>query len=158
MRILITGGAGFIGSHFVELLAENECEIAIFDLMTYASNIKNIEEICCEKYLKHNIANKADVKNAYEDFNPDVVVNFAAETNQPPWQQGKKGRIMKLERKCKNCVFSKIRKNLYGIYCTKGQDIPNCEFKHFFLTWPTWLQEDAIILLERGEKIPGLTI
>ena len=65
---------------------------------------------------------------------------------------------MKLERKCKNCVFSKIRKDLYGISCTKGQDIPNCDFKHFFLAWPKWLQEDAIILLFQGEKILGLTI
>jgi len=83
-RLLITGGAGFIGSNFVRhMLARHErIEVVNLDALTYAGNLENLREV--EKnprytFLRGNICNADDVKKAMEGC--DAVVNFAAETH-----------------------------------------------------------------------------
>ena len=85
MKILITGGAGFIGSNFIHLIREKrpDWEIVNFDLLTYAGNLANLEDIIDNKnyrFVKGDISNPGDVRNLFsEKF--EYVVNFAAETH-----------------------------------------------------------------------------
>ncbi len=80
MRVLITGGLGFIGSNFVNLLDSENHDILIIDKMTYASNRGNIknQDIKC---LELDIFNKEDLDKAIQDFQPSVIIHFAAESH-----------------------------------------------------------------------------
>jgi len=84
--ILVTGGAGFIGANFISYILEKypEYRVINFDKLTYAGNLNNltlIENNPNYVFMKGDIANKKDVKNVYEEFNPDFVVHFAAESH-----------------------------------------------------------------------------
>jgi dTDP-glucose 4,6-dehydratase len=78
MRVLVTGGAGFIGSHFVRRLVRGGDEVVVLDLLTYAGNPANLDGLDVE--LVHgDIADRAAVDRAGAGC--DAVVNFAAETH-----------------------------------------------------------------------------
>ena len=81
MKILITGGAGFIGSNFTHYINANyDYEITILDKLTYAGNKDNLKEILHKiQFIKGDIGCEVDVKIAMKDC--DYVVNFAAETH-----------------------------------------------------------------------------
>jgi len=81
MRILITGGAGFIGSNFVHHLSENQdYELVILDKLTYAGDLENLQEVQNKiEFIKGDIADEKVVSQAMKDC--DMVVNFAAETH-----------------------------------------------------------------------------
>jgi dTDP-glucose 4,6-dehydratase len=85
MRILVTGGAGFIGSAFVRLaLQSTDSEIANFDKLTYAGNLENLASVAAHprySFIKGDIANKDEVEAAFGEFKPDAVVHFAAESH-----------------------------------------------------------------------------
>jgi dTDP-glucose 4,6-dehydratase len=82
MRILVTGGAGFIGSNFVHYILKEHpaTEIVVLDKLTYAGRKENLEDVS-EKitFIKGDIALREDVAKAAE--NCDVIMNFAAETH-----------------------------------------------------------------------------
>lgn len=83
MRLLVTGGAGFIGANFVRLLiAETDYKIVVLDKLTYAGNLKNLEGL--EKsgryeFVRGDIADNAAVKALMQRV--DTVINFAAESH-----------------------------------------------------------------------------
>ncbi|MEN6593088.1 MAG: dTDP-glucose 4,6-dehydratase [Methanobacterium sp.] len=81
MKILITGGAGFIGTNFVHYIHENyDYDIVVLDKLTYAGNKDNLKDILPDiQFIKGDIGNEEDVKVAMKDC--DLVVNFAAETH-----------------------------------------------------------------------------
>ncbi len=84
--ILITGGAGFIGSHFIKFVNQKypDYKIINFDKLTYAGNLNNLivmEENQNYTFVKGDIANEKEVENVFEQFSPDFVVNFAAESH-----------------------------------------------------------------------------
>ena len=81
MRMLITGGAGFIGSNFVNCLAENrDYELVVLDKLTYAGSLENIQEVRNKiEFIHGDIADQEAVSQVMRDC--DVVVNFAAETH-----------------------------------------------------------------------------
>lgn len=84
MRILVTGGAGFIGSNFIHYWLKNhpEDQVINFDKLTYAGNLeslKEVEENPNYAFVKGDIANTKDVTKAIEGI--DIVVNFAAESH-----------------------------------------------------------------------------
>lgn len=81
MRMLITGGAGFIGSNFVHCLAENrDYELLVLDKLTYAGSLKNIQEVRNKiEFIHGDIADQETVSRVMRDC--DMVVNFAAETH-----------------------------------------------------------------------------
>jgi len=86
MRILVTGGAGFIGSNFVRhVLAHHRSDrVLTFDKLTYAGSIDNLAGL--EKTGRHmfergDIASPSQVERVFRRFRPDAVVNFAAETH-----------------------------------------------------------------------------
>jgi len=85
IRVLITGGAGFIGSNFIRyaLDVRPEWQIVNFDLLTYAGNPANLEGIPENddyRFIKGDISDIDDVKKAFE-AGFDYVVNFAAESH-----------------------------------------------------------------------------
>ena len=79
MKILVTGGAGFIGSHFIRFLQKKEVEIVNLDLLTYAGNRENLMKDI--PFVCGDIADEALVNDLFEKERFDAVVNFAAETH-----------------------------------------------------------------------------
>jgi dTDP-glucose 4,6-dehydratase len=82
MRILITGGAGFIGSNFVRYMLEKKPhdELTVLDKLTYAGNLNNLKNVMKKiKFIKGDIRDKKVVESAVK--NCDVILNFAAETH-----------------------------------------------------------------------------
>lgn len=83
-KILITGGAGFIGSNFVKYISNKypDYEIINLDLLTYCGNLENLKDIEFNKnysFIKGNIADNDLVSNVIKECN--YVVNFAAESH-----------------------------------------------------------------------------
>jgi dTDP-glucose 4,6-dehydratase len=83
-KIMITGGAGFIGSNFVAYALERwpEAEVVVFDKLTYAGNMANLEDVRDNprySFIKGDVADEAAVRAAVPDC--DVLINFAAETH-----------------------------------------------------------------------------
>lgn len=84
--ILITGGAGFIGSHVVRLFVTKypEYRIVNLDALTYAGNLENLRDV--EKFpnyefIKVDIANETQVVEAFRKYLPDGVIHLAAESH-----------------------------------------------------------------------------
>src|SRR3954463_8234158 len=78
MRICVTGGAGFIGSHFVKRVVAAGDEVVVLDKLTYAGNRENLEGVEAG-FVQGDIADPAAVAEAVEGC--DAIVNFAAETH-----------------------------------------------------------------------------
>jgi dTDP-glucose 4,6-dehydratase len=78
MRVLVTGGAGFIGSQFVRRLAEGGDAVVVLDKLTYAGNRANLEGAAHE-FHQGDIADPDAVARAAKGC--DAIVNFAAETH-----------------------------------------------------------------------------
>lgn len=86
MKILVTGGAGFIGGNFVyyELDSYPNDEVICLDKLTYAGNLETLEVAMKNpkfKFVKGDIADRVFVDDLFASENPDVVVNFAAESH-----------------------------------------------------------------------------
>ncbi|AGA70568.1 dTDP-glucose 4,6-dehydratase [Desulfitobacterium dichloroeliminans LMG P-21439] len=86
MKILVTGGAGFIGSNFIfyELAKHPEDSIICVDLLTYAGNLETLESVMSSpafKFIKADIADQKAIYTIFESEKPDIIVNFAAESH-----------------------------------------------------------------------------
>ena len=83
-RVLVTGGAGFIGSNFIHYILNkyDDYEIVNFDKLTYAGNLENLADIQDDKryrFIRGDICNREAVAAAIKDA--DIVINFAAESH-----------------------------------------------------------------------------
>lgn len=85
-NILVTGGAGFIGSNFVRYLLEKEDAVRLInlDLLTYAGNLENLQD--CENdpryhFVKGDIRDRALLQKLFAQYDIDTVVHFAAESH-----------------------------------------------------------------------------
>lgn len=86
MTIIVTGGAGFIGSNFIfyELKNHPDDRIVCLDKLTYAGNLETLEPVMDEpnfRFVKADIADKEAVEKLFEEEKPDIIVNFAAESH-----------------------------------------------------------------------------
>ncbi len=86
MKLLITGGAGFIGSHFIRYIINkySDYKIVNLDSLTYAGNLENLHDIKRNhqyKFRNGSITDKLLVEQLFEEEQFDVVVNFAAESH-----------------------------------------------------------------------------
>jgi dTDP-glucose 4,6-dehydratase len=83
---LVTGGLGFIGSHFVRLALRERPEVNVvnFDAMTYAANPKNVSEVAGDSryaFVRGDICDAAAVEHVFSKYPIDAVINFAAESH-----------------------------------------------------------------------------
>src|SRR4051812_28683956 len=85
MRILVTGGAGFIGSAVARLLVrESEHEVLVVDKLTYAGNLESLAPIETSNrfsFLKADIGDRVAMRAAFGSFRPDIVMHLAAESH-----------------------------------------------------------------------------
>lgn len=86
MKLLVTGGAGFIGSNFVRYMVNKYPEYTIvnLDLLTYAGNLENLKDIEKApnyKFVRGDIADRDFVDGLFKEENFDYVLNFAAESH-----------------------------------------------------------------------------
>ncbi len=85
MRILVTGGAGFIGSALVRhLIAETDHEILNLDALTYAGSLSTVEAVSDDlryRFVRGDICDEALVASILSDFQPEIVTHLAAESH-----------------------------------------------------------------------------
>lgn len=86
MNIIVTGGAGFIGSNFIFHILKKypEYKVICVDSLTYAGNLSTLEKVLdYDNFEFHqiDIANRKDIYDLFEQTSPDIVVNFAAESH-----------------------------------------------------------------------------
>jgi dTDP-glucose 4,6-dehydratase len=85
-NILVTGGAGFIGSHFIKYLLNKYMDYNVINLdcLTYAGNLLNLKEVEDNPryfFIKGDIRNKATIVSIFKEFKIQIIVNFAAESH-----------------------------------------------------------------------------
>ena len=86
-KYLVTGAAGFIGANFVKYLIEKwgeGVEILVLDVLTYAGNLLTLKEeleLDNVTFVKGDIGDRELVEKLIADFDPDYIVNFAAESH-----------------------------------------------------------------------------
>lgn len=85
MKIIVTGGAGFIGSAVVrQLIGESDHEVLNLDKLTYAGNPESIRECAASpryRFLQADICDREAMEKAFADFSPDIVMHLAAESH-----------------------------------------------------------------------------
>jgi len=86
MRVLVTGGLGFIGSNFIDHVLEHHSEITAIlniDRCDYCARVHNVSHCSDPRYayVQADITNMSKMKRLFREFNPDVVVHFAAQSH-----------------------------------------------------------------------------
>jgi dTDP-glucose 4,6-dehydratase len=86
MKLLVTGGAGFIGSAFVRMALSGTEDLALgnLDVLSYAGNLENLVSVAGDaryQFFKTDVADAAGVEAVFAEFQPDAVVHFAAESH-----------------------------------------------------------------------------
>jgi len=82
VRMLITGGAGFIGSEFVRQAVRKGHQVAVVDKLTYAGDLERLSEVRKDiTFYKADISNQEFIEHIFDKEDPEVVVHFAAESH-----------------------------------------------------------------------------
>ncbi len=86
MNIIVTGGAGFIGSNFIFHMLNKypDYRIVCLDCLTYAGNLSTLAPVMDNpnfRFVKESITDRDAVYKLFEEEHPDIVVNFAAESH-----------------------------------------------------------------------------
>ena len=84
MRILVTGGAGFIGSAVIRLAIARGHSVINLDALTYAASLSNLDSVSNDPnyvFVNKDIRHRQDLDHIFENFKPDVVMHLAAETH-----------------------------------------------------------------------------
>lgn len=86
MKILVCGGAGFIGSNFIRYILgkHKDARILNYDKLTYSGNLGNLKDVARNpnyKFVKGDIADEKQLNKVFKSFKPEYVINFAAETH-----------------------------------------------------------------------------
>jgi len=86
MRLVVLGGAGFIGSNFTRYVLRvlHDVQVLVYDKLTYAGRLENLNDIMGDKrfkFIRGDIADEEKLESTLREFQPDVVINFAAETH-----------------------------------------------------------------------------
>jgi len=85
MKLLVTGGAGFIGSNFIRLiLSESDWEVVNLDKLTYAGNLENLIDIKDNprySFVRGDIADRKLIDDLFKKYKFDTVINLAAESH-----------------------------------------------------------------------------
>jgi len=105
--ILVTGGCGFIGSHFVRQFLKKHPDFIVVNLdkLTYAGNPDNLKDVSKNrryKFAKGDVADRKTVEAIFKKFKPDFVVNFAAESH--------------VDRSIHGYADIFVNSNIYGVF------------------------------------------
>jgi len=124
-RALVTGGAGFIGSHLTDHLVRSGYEVAVLDnLSSESSNIQNVNAMA--KFYRGDTTSKKEVDNIFDEFRPDIVFHLAAKISVPesfvnPAETTEvnvagSSRVLEASKRCgvKRFVFMSSGGALYG--------------------------------------------
>lgn len=127
MNILITGGAGFIGSHVVRLFVKKYPEYHIFNLdaLTYAGNLENLKDIenaSNYTFIKGDITNEKVINNLFKTYKFNSVIHLAAESHVD------RSIADPLAFVKTNVIGTMILLNAFKLYC--GNDFANNRFYH----------------------------
>ncbi|WP_281166157.1 dTDP-glucose 4,6-dehydratase [Liquorilactobacillus sicerae] len=134
MNLLVTGGAGFIGSNFVHYYLQEHPydKIVDLDLLTYAGNIHNLDDLAAEQrhiFVKGNIVNRELVAYLIKQYQIDAIVNFAAESHvdrsilhpEVFVETNVQGTLALLDEAKKNQVGKFLQVSTDEVYGTLGQ-------------------------------------
>jgi dTDP-glucose 4,6-dehydratase len=129
MKVVVTGGAGFIGSCFVRTaLAENWAdEVVNLDALTYAGNLENLEAVVDHpgyKFVQADICDSGAIKRIFTAEAPDAVIHFAAESHvdrsihspAPVIQTNFNGTFSLLEAACKHKIARFVHVSTDEVY------------------------------------------
>ena len=80
MKILVTGGAGYIGSHCVLALLEKNADVVIFDNLStgHMETVENLKKYGNVNFVKGDLQNVSDIDSVFDNFEIDAVIHFAA--------------------------------------------------------------------------------
>jgi dTDP-glucose 4,6-dehydratase len=86
VRIAVLGGAGFMGSSFVRyvLSTHQDTEVLVYDKLTYAGRLENLHGVLEDprlRFVRGDVRNEELLEHVFNEFQPELVVNFAAETH-----------------------------------------------------------------------------
>lgn len=86
MKIIVTGGAGFIGGNFIHFMINKypQYKIICLDNLTYAGNLETLKDVMENenfKFIKADITDRTTIYKIFEEIKPNIVVNFAAESH-----------------------------------------------------------------------------
>ena len=83
--VIVTGGAGFIGSNFVRyLLAQTDSRVVVVDKLTYAGNLASLDDVIKDRrvtFIQADITDRGAIEEIFRTGSPSAVVNFAAESH-----------------------------------------------------------------------------
>ena len=83
--VIVTGGAGFIGSNFVRyLLAQTDSRVVVVDKLTYAGNLASLDDVIKDRrvtFIQADITDRGAIEETFRTVSPSAVVNFAAESH-----------------------------------------------------------------------------
>jgi len=86
VRVAVLGGAGFMGSNFVKHIVKNysDVNVLVYDKLTYAGRLENLHDVLQSprlRFIKGDICNEELLEHVLKEFQPSIVINFAAETH-----------------------------------------------------------------------------
>ena len=119
MKVLVTGGLGFIGSNFIEYVLPKrpDWEILNIDRCDYCARVQNVTPHMRYRYIQTDITNMSKMKSVFHEFSPDIVIHFAAQSH--------------VDRSFEN-TWDYIHDNIIGTYtileCVKEN--PGCRLVH----------------------------
>ena len=147
IKICVTGGAGFIGSSFVLNAIKNHWEVLVVDKLTYASSgnhLSQIEKNPLFKFAKEDICNFENLHCIVENFKPNFIVNFAAESHVDNSIENPKAfldtniygtyNILEIIRKLKNenidiCLIHVSTDEVYGSLPADGLFVEDSQYR-----------------------------
>ena len=85
MRVVVTGGAGFIGSALCRhMVVQRADEVLNVDKLTYAANLRSLATIACKanyRFAQADVADEVRIAELFKDFEPEAIIHLAAETH-----------------------------------------------------------------------------
>lgn len=150
-RILVCGGAGFIGSNFIRHMMQRHqgASVLNFDKLTYSGNLHNLHDLTSDpnySFVQGDVANKTVLSKSVRGFRPNYIINFAAETH--------------VDRSIHHGVEEFLKTNVWGVLnlleLTKASDVLNYVQVSTDEVYGTLDLEEKILFNEESPLAPNM--